>query len=127
MKKVRFIMFTTLLGLLVFGFTATDSFAQRNTVEVELTKDARKNGFKISERVQNGKRTFFLKAINVFDPKTKKPRTGLTNLLIRCSRKVPIIALTDINFDDGDSPEIPIPCDGEDLPLLPEMELKARF
>lgn len=100
MKKFRFILFTMFLGLLVFGFTATDSFSQRGK-EIKLEKNGHPNGYKVSEQVKNGKKTLVLQAINVIDPKTKKLLEGFHDVTFRCTPDAAWQLMENIRFREG--------------------------
>ena len=93
-KRIRKSLMLGIIGLLLIGFTASDLLAQKKnkdpnhtkTVKIKLTKDARKNGYKIIKKVTPaGKILFFIKAISVFDPRTKKLFEEKARFQLRCS------------------------------------------
>jgi hypothetical protein len=101
----------------MLGFTANDTFAQR-VVKIELTKDARKNGYKISEK--QGKT--YVQTNNVIDPISKKRLEGLHELEFRCREQDSLQRLSDVLFKNGAiSKPLLIVCedvDGEALATL---------
>lgn len=100
MKRVGFVTISLFCIILVLSFTATDTFAQRD-VKIELTKDARKDGYEISEK--RGK--LYVQINNVFDPIRKKRLEGLQELELRCREQDPIQILKDIVFKNGSTPK----------------------
>lgn len=108
MKRFYFLAFTVILGLFIFGFGATDSFAQRTEVEeLELTEGARKDGFEVSE--ERGK--LYVQARNVFDPISKERLEGLKKSRIICedSEKRELQRIVDALFEAG-AARIRTPC-----------------
>ncbi len=83
MNKLIFSIFALLL-IVTFSTSESNAQADRSVMnkdKIELEKDARKNGYKISEK---GKKIFF-QANNVFDPFRKKVVEGEHELRFRCN------------------------------------------
>ncbi|MEZ5347393.1 MAG: ATP-binding cassette domain-containing protein [Pyrinomonadaceae bacterium] len=108
MKRNKLILLTLFWGFLIFTFAAVDTFAQRNDdekVSIRLDKDARQNGYKISE---NGEKISF-QAQNVFDPLKKKVLEGEHELLYSCEAEDSLRRMR-IRLSGGVSKRVSIAC-----------------
>lgn len=122
MKKHGFILFSLVLILFVFGFMSVDTHAQRDdgsekNVEINLTQNARQNGYKVSNK--RGK--IYVQAINVLDPITKRLLEGEHEFRLRCKKEDPLKRIADIMFRNGSTKPLLTICEdveGEALATL---------
>jgi ABC-type nitrate/sulfonate/bicarbonate transport system ATPase subunit len=94
-----------LLVLISFSAYSQKTGEKRDKRYVVLAKDARTNGYKITE--ENNE--IFLDAVDVADPKTKKLIEGVRRLLYRCSQNGPEIPVP-VTFSNGRVNRVKIGC-----------------
>lgn len=70
-----------------------------------LQKDARANGYKITEK----EGVFYVQAVKVKDPVTRKLLEEVKRLQYRCSQNGPVIS-TDLIFNKGNSSRTSVSC-----------------
>ena len=94
-----------MLGVLIFAsLTATDSFGQSRDGEergkrIELTKNARKNGYKI----RLGDEKIFFRVNNVINPFDGKPLEGLHKIFYQCKEGDEEFEIDNVRFSKGNT------------------------
>lgn len=109
--RLKKLTISALLLLLITGFGASESFAQKKDkqekrgTKITLEKNARKNGYKIWEK--GGE--FYFEANDVTDPFTKKLLEGLYELVYRCASEN-VLNRKKIELSRGNSKRLLIAC-----------------
>jgi hypothetical protein len=123
MFKINKIISLLIIAGFIVAFSATDSFAQKGGKgryrKVALTKDAPKNGYKVTEP---SRKQFYLQIFGAEDPLKKRVLTGEELVEYRCREMLNAIERR-IFFNNGNTEPFKIECSEADLILKPQILL----
>ena len=123
MKKIYNVLAISIALCFVVGLSAADSPAQKGGKgryrKVSLTKNAAKNGYKVTEP---SRQQYYLQIIGAEDPLKKRVLTGEELVEYRC-REILKAVERRILFNNGNTEPFRIECSEADLIIKPQILL----
>lgn len=123
LKKIYSSVLMILAVSFIIGLTVTDSFGQKGGKgryrKVGLTKDAKKNGYKVTEQ---GRQQYFLQIFGAENPITKRRLSSEELVEYKC-REILKMLEKRILFENGNTGLTRFECSEADLTVKPQILL----